>query len=144
MFCDRLKELRENKKISQSSLAKELFVSQQTVAKWETNKSTPNPEMLINIADYFNVSIDYLVDRKHKDKSYENVKLQNTPQLFENDLEMIKYFHRLSNEDQIWIKGKMIDAFKQYSQNQDMETATELDAHITEDMKNLTKSKNKS
>ena len=41
-FTERLKALRLEKNISQMKLSKELYVSQQTIAKWETDKSTPN------------------------------------------------------------------------------------------------------
>ena len=61
MFSERLRELRNEKKISQKELAEILFVSQQTVAKWETDRSTPNPEMISKIAQYFEVSSDTFV-----------------------------------------------------------------------------------
>ena len=61
MFSDRLRQLRKQHKISQDALAKELFVSQQAIGKWENDKATPNPEMLVKIADIFDVSIDYLL-----------------------------------------------------------------------------------
>lgn len=61
MFSERLRELRNEKGISQKELAIALFVSQQTVAKWETDRSTPNPDMISQIAQYFDVSSDYLI-----------------------------------------------------------------------------------
>lgn len=61
MFADKLKELRNKEGISQSALGKALNMSQQGIAKWETGSTSPNPEMLRKIADYFNVSVDYLL-----------------------------------------------------------------------------------
>lgn len=61
MFSERLRDLRNEKGISQKELAAALFVSQQTVAKWETDRSTPNPDMVSQIAQYFDVSSDYLI-----------------------------------------------------------------------------------
>ncbi len=61
MFSGRLKSLRNKKGLSQAELAKLLFVSQQTVAKWETDKSTPNPETIKKISNILNVSTDYLL-----------------------------------------------------------------------------------
>lgn len=138
MFCNRLKDLREEAKISQSYLAKQLYVSQQTVAKWELNKTTPNPDMLIKIADYFDVTVDYLIGRNEFsiDSSREVL-------LPSDNKKVLNYYNRLNQEDKEWIIGKMIDAYRQYNKNKDMETASELDAHITEDIKNLTKSQNK-
>ena len=59
----RLKLLREKESISQKKLGEILNMSQQAIAKWETGAASPDPVMLIKIADYFGVSIDYLVGR---------------------------------------------------------------------------------
>ena len=61
MFGDIFKELRLEKNLSQDKIAEELDVSQPLIAKWESHQSTPAPEMLDYIADYFNVSVDYLI-----------------------------------------------------------------------------------
>ena len=61
MFSIALKELRENKKLSQKQLAADLHISQSTVGMWESGKREPNFEMLTKLADYFNVSTDYLI-----------------------------------------------------------------------------------
>ena len=60
----RLKELRENKNLSQQDLAKALKVSPSTVSNWEAGKREPDMAMVIAICEYFNVSIDYLLGRK--------------------------------------------------------------------------------
>ena len=60
---ERLKSLRESKKLKQSELAKEFKVSQSTIAMWETGKRDPDSESIKRVADYFNVSIDYLMGR---------------------------------------------------------------------------------
>lgn len=76
-FQDIFKELRISKKMSQENIAKELDVSQSLINNWETGRSTPAPEMLIYIADYFDVSIDYLVGRTN-DRRWYNNKQDNT------------------------------------------------------------------
>lgn len=60
-FCDRLKRARTERCISQKKLSEQLFVSQQTVAKWETDKATPNPETITKIAKILNTSLDFLL-----------------------------------------------------------------------------------
>lgn len=70
MFKDRLKQLRSEAGMSQSALATQLFVSQQAVGKWETDRATPNPEMIAKIASIFNVSADYLLGK---------TEIKNTP-----------------------------------------------------------------
>lgn len=63
MVVNRLKDLRVARKISQKDFDKRLGVSQQTVASWEVGRTEPANEALKNIADYFNVSTDYLLGR---------------------------------------------------------------------------------
>lgn len=77
-FQDVFKELRLEIKLSQDKLAEELEVSSSLVSKWENNQSTPAPEMLEYIADYFNVSVDYLIGRsKYRNLEFNNSELDN-------------------------------------------------------------------
>ena len=59
----RLKELRKAKGISQLKLATDLNTNQNTISRYETGEREPGILELIKIADYFDVSIDYLVGR---------------------------------------------------------------------------------
>ena len=59
----RLKELRRKRKISQLKLALDLNMNQNTISRYENLEREADYETLIKIADYFNVSIDYLLGR---------------------------------------------------------------------------------
>lgn len=59
----RLKELRKNKKITQQRLAIELNMEQNTISRYENEVREADYRSLIAIADYFHVSIDYLLER---------------------------------------------------------------------------------
>ncbi len=59
----RLKELRKAKGISQVKLAMDLNTNQNTISRYETGEREPGNVELIKIADYFNVSVDYLLGR---------------------------------------------------------------------------------
>jgi len=59
----RLKQLRENKGISQLKLAMDLSVNQNSISRYETGAREAGYDMLIKFADYFNVSVDYLLER---------------------------------------------------------------------------------
>lgn len=63
MFSDRLYKLRKEKELNQSDLARSLSVAKQTVSNWENGNRKPDSDMLIKIADYFDVSVDYLLGR---------------------------------------------------------------------------------
>lgn len=59
----RLKELRKQKHISQIKLAMDLSVSQNTISRYEQGEREAGYDMLVKIVDYFNVSVDYLLER---------------------------------------------------------------------------------
>ena len=63
VFASRLLELRIEKGLSQAKLAQQLQVSYAVVCYWETNRSEPTAPNLVKIADFFGVSVDYLLGR---------------------------------------------------------------------------------
>lgn len=63
ILANRLKELRENRRIYQRELAEILGMSFRGYQNYETCQSEPKLATLIAIADYYQVSIDYLVGR---------------------------------------------------------------------------------
>lgn len=64
MLNERIRSLRLSKGISQVELAKLLSVSKQSISNWENDNIQPSIEMLIHLADIFNVSTDYLLGRE--------------------------------------------------------------------------------
>ena len=62
----KLKELRKKKKISQLKLAMDLGMNQNTVSRYENQEREADYATLIKIADYFQVSVDYLLGRTDK------------------------------------------------------------------------------
>ena len=64
----RLKELRKSKKISQLKLALDLGLNQNSISRYENNEREADYKTLVALADYFNVSIDYLLERTDNPK----------------------------------------------------------------------------
>ena len=62
-FGERLREILKQKGISQEKLKKELPVSSSLIYKWLTGKSKPYPTTLVRLANYLDVSVDYLLGR---------------------------------------------------------------------------------
>lgn len=60
-FKIRLKELRKEKGVSQLEIAKLLNMSKMAVSHWEKGNSEPSIEQLKLLAQYFDVSVDYLI-----------------------------------------------------------------------------------
>lgn len=71
MFADRLKELRKSRNITQTDFARSFHISNGTIGNWESGKREPNLETMQKIADYFNVTVDYLIGRSdnHSDQN---------------------------------------------------------------------------
>lgn len=59
-FAERLKELREEKGLSELQLAKVLGISSTTINRWERGLRIPNLDSLVLLSRFFGVSIDYL------------------------------------------------------------------------------------
>lgn len=59
----RLRELRKKRKITQLKLAMDLGLNQNAISRYETGEREADYKTLIALADYFGVSIDYLLER---------------------------------------------------------------------------------
>ena len=62
----RLRQLRKARGITQLKMAIDLNMSQNTVSRYESGEREPGIPELLRIADYFNVSVDYLLERTEK------------------------------------------------------------------------------
>lgn len=69
MFDKIIKNLRENNSLSQKELGDVLKISASTIGMWEQNRRNPDKDMLIKIADYFDVTVDYLLGRTNNKNS---------------------------------------------------------------------------
>lgn len=95
----RLKELREERRLNQEGLALKLNVSQSTISAYEIGERTPDLETLIAIANFFNVSLDYLAgltDLKQQIRQSD---------LSPNELEHLRTFQQLSDTDKEKVKA---------------------------------------
>lgn len=97
----RLKELRNKKKLSQSVIARQFGITQQAYANYERGARQPDFDTLNKLADYFNVSVDYLLGREEKTAPLE-------PSLTEKQQLILDLAEQLSDED----AKKLIDYAK--------------------------------
>ncbi len=77
-FSERLKKEREKKGWSQTELAEKIHVSRQSVSKWETGKNYPSIEVIIDLSDLFNITIDDLL---RSDEDLKEKVIQDSKQL---------------------------------------------------------------
>lgn len=64
---DRIKSLREKRGVMQQDVCEALNIEQSTLANYENNRRVPKVEILAKIAEYYNVSVDYLLGRDRAD-----------------------------------------------------------------------------
>lgn len=70
MYFPRLRDLREDKDLNQTQVAKLLFTSQTVYSRYERGVLTIPVEHLIILADFYNVSTDYILGRTNNKKLY--------------------------------------------------------------------------
>lgn len=101
MLGNNIKELRKSKRMTQKDLALAMNVSQQTVGAWETERAIPGADTLSELADYFNVTTDYLLGRSEKkdddkvdyvalDKVLDNARSFDGEPMDEHDREILR------------------------------------------------------
>ena len=73
-----LKNIREQKNITQVKLSTEIEVSQELISHYEIGQSKPNIENLIKLADYFNCSTDYLLNRTDNPMTFKYMSKQDS------------------------------------------------------------------
>lgn len=89
----RISSLRKKRGLNQEQLATELNVSPSTIAMWETNKRALKDESLTLLADFFNVSTDYLLGRTDdKEKAPTLVAAHLDDDLTDEQLDEVKNF----------------------------------------------------
>ena len=89
----RLKELREERRLSQDGLALKLNVSQSTISAYEVGDRTPDLETLIAIAQFFGVSLDYLAGQSDLKQQIRQSDLNSS------ELEHLRIYRQLSDMD---------------------------------------------
>lgn len=70
---ENLKKLRKENKKTQTQMATYLGITQSAYAMYESGDRTPPADMLNKLADYFDVSVDYLLGRTEIPNAYENI-----------------------------------------------------------------------
>ena len=113
MFAERLKEARKAKRYSQAEVSRMLGVTQQAVGKWETGRSTPDPQTVAHLAEILDTPTDVLLGLRKEDygKEYACVKDPENyfflvvkgdsmePRISDGDLALVHRQNTLDNGD---------------------------------------------
>lgn len=101
---ENLKKIREKRNINQLKLAMDIGITQESVSKYETDNAFPSKDILIKLANYFNCSIDYLLDRTDNP----NVNKNNYSKENEEIETLIFRYNRLSKENKNKLEGCLL------------------------------------
>lgn len=95
-FGEHLKELRKNRNITQKQLANAIGASERGIQNYELNQRKPTYDALLSLANYFNVSLDYLVGRSNNMNGV--TPSHPSSLLCQDDLELLELFHQLDGQ----------------------------------------------
>ena len=93
-----LKHLRKDKGMTQEQLAEHFYVSSRTVSRWETGNNLPDLDMLIELADFYDVDIREIIDGERKSENMDN-----------ETKDTLKKVAEYTAEENKRLKKKMID-----------------------------------
>ncbi len=75
---NRIREIREDKGLTQTQVAKKIGITQRNYSYYETGKTMLTEDILIKLADLYNTSIDYLLYRTDKRENYPKSAIKNS------------------------------------------------------------------
>ncbi len=130
MFKETLKQLRKKKRITQTQLGEYCGYSHVAVTKWENGQREPSIDTLVKIADFFDVTVDYLIGHDFDTKKQPNAITEHSSyvltkydKLLDDTrfLEIMKIYMGAPSEDaKSFLKG----AFIQIAKNSGMDTVS--------------------
>jgi transcriptional regulator with XRE-family HTH domain len=97
-----LKEIRNSKNLLQTKVAMDLNTTQETISSYETGRVLPSSDMLVQLANYYNTSIDYLLCRTKYDMPIDRIKPNN---ISDKDFAILNKINNLSNDDKTKIEA---------------------------------------
>lgn len=102
---EKIRELRLERQLLQRELAEKLHIAQNTLSQFEKGKANPSYEVLMQLADFFECSIDYLLGRSDDFGviSIHSQKTKSAPILNQNGNELIEIFNALEDSYQAQI-----------------------------------------
>lgn len=96
---ERLKELRKERRLTQTQVGNYLGITVSAYGNYELGQREPSIDMLLKLADYFGVTVDYLLGRDANTvTSIEPLKTKNIPALSEEDEDMLNQYLELSED----------------------------------------------
>lgn len=102
-FSENLKNLRKSTECTQRKLASQLGLSANTVCEWEKGRSEPSIASIIKMADFFDVSVDYLLGLEDDFGARVVAPMHDNASLTEKEKALLKAFRNLLPETQDFV-----------------------------------------
>ena len=120
ILAERIKDLREQNKLSLATLSQNLGVSDAAICKWENNLAEPKASYIRTIADFFEVSTDYLlgVENEIGLKKYSAPTKNKTAELTPDGKELIEIFNALEKE----YRAQILEYARYFAQRRGIKT----------------------
>jgi transcriptional regulator with XRE-family HTH domain len=106
---DNLKALRESKKMTQTQLGEHIGAKKSAISLWESGKRQPDQETLVRLANFFEVTVDYLLGREESPIERPETKTTSSDDPL---TEQIMAKARLMNEEELRQLLRIMDAVK--------------------------------
>ncbi len=103
---EKLKMLRNNKHVTQAKVCKQIGISVQALSRYENDQAEPDMDVLYNLANYYNVDINYLFNYS------ENRRKGNDYRLVNGDSNLLSKYHTCSKDLQRIIKKIVDESYK--------------------------------
>ena len=87
-----LKELRKEKNLTQENLAEKLNVSNRTISRWETGSNMPDIGMLVEIAEFYDVSIPEIINGERKSENMYKMSRPNVQKILYKNVQLVCLF----------------------------------------------------
>ena len=115
MVGKKLKIIRKRYNLTQKSVADGLGIARSTYSSYENDKREPDYKMLIKLADFFNVSVDYLLDRTGKTEDKKRAKGVHDNKALENIIDTLYCASNDLSEKDYKYLAEQIDQFIKYA-----------------------------
>jgi transcriptional regulator with XRE-family HTH domain len=125
MLGERLKKLRKEQNITQKELGEQFNLSSRVIGYYESEERTPTPDFLLDISNYFNISLDYLLGKTDK-RNPENSNY-NDISLTDEELNHIKLYRKLNDRDKAKFEGMMELKISEYNSKKEKSSTYQID-----------------
>lgn len=113
LIIDRIVETLKEKGLTQADICKYLNIKSNVFTTWKTRKTDPPTKYLVQICDFLNISLEYLLTGEEKTSKVTTIE-SPIKQLTENEKDILEMLDQLSERDQIRLLGRVEEIVKEY------------------------------